>query len=50
VIGTALTARRPKPRYVVGMPARIQAVMAQLTPTPVLDAALRVGTGVPRRP
>ena len=50
VIETALTARRPKARYVVGTPARIQAVMAQLTPTAVLDLALRVGSGVPRRP
>jgi NAD(P)-dependent dehydrogenase (short-subunit alcohol dehydrogenase family) len=50
VIETALTARRPKARYVVGTPARIQAVMAQLTPTAVLDLALRVGSGVPRHP
>jgi NAD(P)-dependent dehydrogenase (short-subunit alcohol dehydrogenase family) len=50
VIETALTARRPKARYVVGASGRVQAVMASLTPTPLLDAALRLGNGVPRRP
>ena len=50
VIEKALTARRPKARYVVGTPAQIQGVMSQLTPTPVLDAFLRLGGGVPRRP
>ncbi len=49
-IETALTARRPRARYVVGASARLQALLAALTPTPVLDAALRAGTGVPRRP
>jgi NAD(P)-dependent dehydrogenase (short-subunit alcohol dehydrogenase family) len=50
VIEKALTASRPRARYVVGRAAQAQALMAQLTPTPVLDAALRLGTGVPRRP
>lgn len=50
LIEKALTARRPRARYVVGTSARAQALMAGLTPTPVLDAALRAGTGVPRRP
>lgn len=49
-IERALTARRPRARYVVGTPARIQAVLARMTPTPVLDVMLRAGTGVPRRP
>ncbi len=49
-IERALTAGRPKPRYVVGASVRAQAVLADLTPTPVLDAMLRAGTGVPRRP
>jgi NAD(P)-dependent dehydrogenase (short-subunit alcohol dehydrogenase family) len=49
VIEKALTAKRPRARYLVGA-ARPQALMASLTPTPVLDAALRLGTGVPRRP
>jgi NAD(P)-dependent dehydrogenase (short-subunit alcohol dehydrogenase family) len=48
-IERALTARRPRARYVVGRSAQIQALMAQLTPTSVLDAVLRAGTGVPRR-
>ena len=46
----ALTARRPRARYVVGRPARAQAAIARMTPTPVLDLMLRAGTGVPRRP
>jgi NAD(P)-dependent dehydrogenase (short-subunit alcohol dehydrogenase family) len=45
----ALTDRRARARYVVGRGARLQAWAAQLTPTPVLDAALRAATGVPRR-
>jgi NAD(P)-dependent dehydrogenase (short-subunit alcohol dehydrogenase family) len=48
-IERALTARRPRARYVVGAPARAQAAMAAVTPTVVLDAVLRAGTGVPRR-
>jgi len=46
----ALTDRRPRARYVVGTPARAQAALARLTPTPLLDLMLRAGTGVPRRP
>lgn len=49
-IEKALTDKRPRARYVVGTPARIQAVLARMTPTPVLDVMLRAGTGVPRRP
>jgi NAD(P)-dependent dehydrogenase (short-subunit alcohol dehydrogenase family) len=45
----ALTAPRPRARYVVGANARAQSVMARLTPTPVLDRVLWMGTGVPRR-
>jgi NAD(P)-dependent dehydrogenase (short-subunit alcohol dehydrogenase family) len=45
----ALTASRPKARYVVGVGPRLQAVMAGLTPTPVLDAALSRALGVPRK-
>jgi hypothetical protein len=48
-IERALTARRPKARYVVGTGPRVQAVLAQITPTRVRDAALRAATGVPRR-
>ena len=49
-IEKALTAPRPKARYVVGTGPRLQALMARLTPTPVLDRLLRAGTGVPRTP
>lgn len=49
-IERALTDRRPRARYVVGAPAKIQAALARMTPTPVMDVMLRAGTGVPRRP
>ena len=49
VVEKALTDSRPRARYVVGRPARVQAFLADLTPTPVLDAALRAGTGTPRK-
>jgi NAD(P)-dependent dehydrogenase (short-subunit alcohol dehydrogenase family) len=48
-IETALTARRPRARYVVGGAARTQAILSTLTPTPLLDRIRRLGTGVPRR-
>jgi len=48
-IEKALTARRPRARYVVGASASAQALVARLTPTPVLDVLLRTGGGVPRR-
>ena len=48
-IERALTARRPRARYVVGASPRVQSFLAQVTPTRVLDAALRAATGVPRR-
>jgi hypothetical protein len=41
VIATALTARRPRTRYVVGRDARIQAAAARLLPDRVLDALVR---------
>lgn len=46
----ALTVRRPRARYVVGAAPKIQGALAAVTPTPVVDAVLRLGTGVPRRP
>jgi NAD(P)-dependent dehydrogenase (short-subunit alcohol dehydrogenase family) len=49
-IEKALTARRPRARYVVGAAPRVQSVLVGLTPTRVLDTALRTGFGVPRRP
>jgi NAD(P)-dependent dehydrogenase (short-subunit alcohol dehydrogenase family) len=48
-IERALTARRPRARYVVGTGPRVQGVLAHVTPTPTLDAVLRLATGVPRR-
>jgi NAD(P)-dependent dehydrogenase (short-subunit alcohol dehydrogenase family) len=48
-IERALTARRPRARYVVGASARVQGFLAQLTPTAMLDKAIGAGTGVPRR-
>ena len=48
-IERALTARRPRARYVVGRSPQVQSVLVRLTPTPVLDAALRAASGVPRR-
>ena len=48
-IEKALTVSRPRARYVVGANARAQAILATLTPTPVLDRVLGMGLGVPRR-
>jgi NAD(P)-dependent dehydrogenase (short-subunit alcohol dehydrogenase family) len=48
-IERALTDSRPRARYVVGGAPRVQAVLAALTPTRLLDVALSRATGVPRR-
>ena len=49
-IERALTAGRPRARYVVGTPTRrVQAALGRGLPTPVLDRVLARGTGVPRR-
>jgi NAD(P)-dependent dehydrogenase (short-subunit alcohol dehydrogenase family) len=48
-IEEALTARRPRARYVVGRGPRVQVLISRLMPTAVMDVALRAGTGVPRR-
>ncbi|MBJ7458309.1 MAG: SDR family oxidoreductase [Thermoleophilaceae bacterium] len=48
-IETALTARRPRARYVVGIPAKIQVISSGLTPRPILDFVLAKATGVPRK-
>ena len=48
VVERALTAKRPKPRYLVGKGARPAAAMARLAPTPVLDRILAATSGVPR--
>jgi NAD(P)-dependent dehydrogenase (short-subunit alcohol dehydrogenase family) len=49
-IEKALTAKRPRARYIVGIPAKIQVVASGLTPRPILDAALAKATGVPGKP
>jgi NAD(P)-dependent dehydrogenase (short-subunit alcohol dehydrogenase family) len=38
VVATALTARRPRTRYVVGRQARVQAVLARILPDRAMDA------------
>jgi NAD(P)-dependent dehydrogenase (short-subunit alcohol dehydrogenase family) len=45
VVEHALTARRPRARYVVGAEARIQALAAHL-PAPVTDRLLRLALGI----
>ncbi|HWJ83161.1 MAG TPA: SDR family oxidoreductase [Nocardioides sp.] len=46
-IERALTARRPRARYVVGLGPKAQMLMSSASPTPVQDALLRKVTGVP---
>lgn len=46
----ALTSKRPRARYPVGLPNKIQLAMAAVTPTPVNDAVVAKMTGVPRKP
>lgn len=48
-VETALTARRPRARYVVGAGPRAQAILARFTPTAVLDRVMAAGTGMPRK-
>jgi NAD(P)-dependent dehydrogenase (short-subunit alcohol dehydrogenase family) len=48
-IEKALTARRPRARYIPGAQARIPMMLGELTPTAMLDRALSLATGVPRR-
>ena len=48
-IERALTASRPHARYVVGAGPKVQAALSKVTPTPVMDAALRLATGTPRK-
>lgn len=49
-IESALTARRPRARYVVGAANKVQATMVGALPTAVADLLLRTVIGVPRRP
>jgi NAD(P)-dependent dehydrogenase (short-subunit alcohol dehydrogenase family) len=41
VVGRALTARRPRTRYVVGRDAQVRAVLARLLPDRAFDALIR---------
>ncbi len=45
-IEKALTADRPRPRYLVGLDARGQALMARLLPDRVLDRLISMMTGI----
>jgi NAD(P)-dependent dehydrogenase (short-subunit alcohol dehydrogenase family) len=49
VVEEALTARRPRARYVVGVGPRLQLAFATKLPTPVRDRLLRAITGQPGR-
>ena len=49
-IERALTAPRPRARYVVGADARVQAALSAITPTPLLDRANAFLTGIPSKP
>jgi NAD(P)-dependent dehydrogenase (short-subunit alcohol dehydrogenase family) len=44
----ALTAARPRARYVVGADVRVQAALSAITPTRAKDGASRLLTGIPR--
>jgi NAD(P)-dependent dehydrogenase (short-subunit alcohol dehydrogenase family) len=48
-IERALTASRPKARYVTGRGARASSLLGRFAPAPVLDRALGAMSGVPRR-
>lgn len=50
VIEKALTAGRPRARYVVGAGPRVMGAAGRLLPPRVGDAVLAAATGVPRRP
>lgn len=48
-IESAISSRRPRARYVVGAPAKLQVIGAAITPRPLLDFVLAKATGVPRK-
>ncbi|MGH2906327.1 MAG: SDR family oxidoreductase [Solirubrobacterales bacterium] len=45
----ALSAKRPRARYPVGIPSKVQLAAAAVTPTPVNDFVVSRATGVPRK-
>jgi NAD(P)-dependent dehydrogenase (short-subunit alcohol dehydrogenase family) len=47
-IELALTSSRPKARYLVGFPSRLQIAMASLIPTPLMDSILARMVGLSR--
>jgi NAD(P)-dependent dehydrogenase (short-subunit alcohol dehydrogenase family) len=47
-IEKAVTARRPRARYLVGNGARLQGRLPRFLPTRAVDAGLRLGLGIPR--
>jgi hypothetical protein len=48
-IERALTAKRPKARYPVGLPSKVQLALSAITPTPVMDFVLARAHGLPRK-
>jgi NAD(P)-dependent dehydrogenase (short-subunit alcohol dehydrogenase family) len=48
-IERALTTPRPRARYVVGVDVRIQSMLSTVTPTSILDRALSLSTGTPKK-
>ncbi|MGN6608958.1 MAG: SDR family oxidoreductase [Jatrophihabitans sp.] len=48
-IEQALTARRPRARYLVGSGARLQGWLPQYLPTRAVDSGLRLGLRIPRK-
>lgn len=48
-IEKALTSRRPRARYVIGLPAKLQVVGAAITPQPMLDFVFAKAMGIPRK-
>lgn len=49
-IDAALTDRRPKARYPVGVPSRMQLFLSAISPQRLEDFTLALATGVPRKP
>ncbi|MET9532953.1 MULTISPECIES: hypothetical protein [unclassified Streptomyces] len=49
VVERALTASRPRPRYLVGTDARTTVALKRLLPTRTVDALLTRAMGLPRR-
>ena len=50
IVNEALTTRRPRARYVVGLGPKLQAALVTNMPTALRDQVLSVMTRMPRRP